>query len=167
MSNVKMIPPAVLDPVFELWMPAFPCLANKAVSSGLLNKRCFFSLYSSSISYCQRILNFDQSRKTVLLSGRVCVTFSRSRFQPLVGGIRPWRLYGDTENHLSRFTPCQCLRPYNMALKSAMASEIFSCWGHTASQLRQPMQALGCLSAGMAESAIGAIKPPPVNRCSL
>ena len=39
--------------------------------------------------------------------------------------------------------------------------------GQTASQLRQPMQALGCLSAGSAESAIGARKPPPVKRCSL
>ena len=37
-------------------------------------------------------------------------------------------------------------QPFNLAVKSAMASEIFSCWGQTFSQLRQPMQALGHLS---------------------
>ena len=43
---------------------------------------------------------------------------------------------------------CFCLRFYSRDAKSAMASEIFSCWGQTASQLRQPMQALGHLSCG-------------------
>ena len=48
-----------------------------------------------------------------------------------------------------------------------MASEIFSCWGQTASQLRQPIQALGHLSRGRADRAMGAMKPPPVKACSL
>ena len=38
-----------------------------------------------------------------------------------------------------------------MPVKSASASEILICCGQTASQLRQPMQALGCLSAGSAD----------------
>ena len=52
-------------------------------------------------------------------------------------------------------------------MKSAMASAIFSCWGQTRSQLRQPMQAEGCLSSGTADRAMGAMKPPPVKACSL
>lgn len=46
-----------------------------------------------------------------------------------------------------------------MAAKSAMTSEILICWGHTASQLRQPMQADGHLSLEMADRAMGAINP--------
>ena len=48
-----------------------------------------------------------------------------------------------------------------------MTSEIFICCGQTCSQLRQPTQAEGFLSSARDESAIGAMKPPPVNTCSL
>ena len=51
--------------------------------------------------------------------------------------------------------------------KSAIASEILICCGQTASQLLQPMQALGSFSCGYAERAIGAMKPPSVKQCSL
>ena len=55
----------------------------------------------------------------------------------------------------------------SFSAKSAIASDILICCGQTASQLRQPMQAEGCLSAGTAASAIGAMNPPPVKLCSL
>ena len=58
-------------------------------------------------------------------------------------------------------------QPPNFAVKSAMASLILICCGHTASQLRQPMQAEGFLSSGKALKAIGAMKPPPLKLCSL
>ena len=51
--------------------------------------------------------------------------------------------------------------------KSAIASEILICCGQTASQLRQPIQAFGRLSSSMAETAMGAIKPPFEKACSL
>ena len=43
----------------------------------------------------------------------------------------------------------------------------FELLGHTASQLRQPMQAAGRFSSGRASTAMGAMKPPPVKVCSL
>ena len=35
----------------------------------MLNKNCFFPKYGGSIAYCQGILNFVQSGKTVLCHG--------------------------------------------------------------------------------------------------
>ena len=48
-----------------------------------------------------------------------------------------------------------------------MASEILICWGQTASQLRQPTQALGHLSFGSVPRSIGAMNPPPDYRAEL
>ena len=45
--------------------------------------------------------------------------------------------------------------------------EILICCGQTCSQLPHPIHAPGCFSSGTAIRAIGAIKPPPVNACSL
>ncbi len=56
---------------------------------------------------------------------------------------------------------------FNLFEKSAIISEILICCGQTASQLRHPIQALGCFSSGTAINAIGAINPPPVKTCSL
>ena len=58
-------------------------------------------------------------------------------------------------------------QPFSFSVKSFMTSEILICWGHTASQLRQPMQAEGFFSSGQAARAMGAIKPPSVKLCSL
>ncbi len=56
---------------------------------------------------------------------------------------------------------------FSFSAKSAMASETLICCGQTASQLLQPMQALGSLSFGYEDRAIGAINPPLVKECSL
>ena len=56
---------------------------------------------------------------------------------------------------------------FSFAEKSAIASDILICCGQTASQLRHPIQAVGCFSSGTAINAIGAKKPPPVKQCSL
>ena len=55
----------------------------------------------------------------------------------------------------------------NFPAKSLMASEILICWGQTASQLLQPIQAAGRFSSGTAIIAMGAINPPSVKQCSL
>ena len=47
------------------------------------------------------------------------------------------------------------VQPFSLAAKSARMSGILICWGHTASQLRQPTQEEGCLSAGRAWRAMG------------
>ena len=39
-------------------------------------------------------------------------------------------------------------QPFSFSVKSFMTSEILICWGHTASQLRQPTQAEGFFSSG-------------------
>lgn len=59
------------------------------------------------------------------------------------------------------------MRYQSLAEKSAKVSEILICWGHTASQLRQPIQAEGFFSSGSWAIRMGAIKPPPVKTCSL
>jgi len=56
---------------------------------------------------------------------------------------------------------------FTCSLKALNISEILICCGQTFSQLRQPMQALGRLFSGIAESANGAMNPPPVKVCSL
>lgn len=160
-----MIPPAVPTFASHLRLPAFTRLNNKAVSFKMPNESYFFSIYGGSISYCQHILNFDQSRESqdgcVQSSPKTATSHS---LKVSVPGTSAATWESPSCPTLPRDSACPL---YSMALKSAMASEIFNCWGHTDSQLRQPMQALGCLSAGIAERAMGAIKPPPVNRCSL
>ena len=62
---------------------------------------------------------------------------------------------------------CRLSQPFSFWAKSARISEILICWGHTASQLRQPRQAEGRLSSGRVWTTMGAMKPPPVKECSL
>ena len=75
------------------------------------------------------------------------------------------------QGRLRIFMKSCALRRYFFLFSSAsnfdMTSEIFICCGQTCSQLRQPTQAEGFLSSARDESAIGAMKPPPVNTCSL
>ena len=56
---------------------------------------------------------------------------------------------------------------FNFSAKSVIASDILICCGQTASQLLQPKQALGSLSFGYEDNAIGAINQPFVKQCSL
>ncbi len=56
---------------------------------------------------------------------------------------------------------------FSSSAKSASASGILICCGQTASQAPHPMHAEGCLSSGSALSAMGAMKPPFENLCSL
>ena len=74
-----------------------------------------------------------------------------------------------TATHLARLIKLTLLvySPIRRA-KSASASGMSICWGQTCVQAPQPMQALGCLSAGMAPSAIGAMNAKfGRERCSL
>ena len=57
-----------------------------------------------------------------------------------------------------------CRKIIQLFAKAAMACDILICCGQTASQLLQPRQAPGCFSAGRADRAMGAEKPPPVKR---
>ena len=83
--------------------------------------------------------------------------------------MRPANIAAKTILLIFRFIVTSSISFYifNFSEKSAMASETLICCGQTASQLLQPIQALGSLSFGYEDRAIGAINPPLVKQCSL